>query len=192
MERCAATNFTQNPADSTPLTVAKKPGRSACCRRGPVSGPACNTDFNYSHHRGLHAIRLSNFRDQAGLSERCYLWEDQDTGEYLIADYKSTAKKDPIAVDNVWPGYWSQLDFYQYLVRGRGYKVSSLGYLVYANGDKKRSSFDGTLHFDVSLISKECDDSWVDGAVIAAHAVLQSDEVPTANNECAYCQYRRA
>ena len=118
------------------------------------------------------------------------LWEDQDTGEYLIADYKSTAKKDAVTVDNVWPGYWSQLDFYQYLVRGRGYKVSSLGYLVYANGDKKRSSFDGALHFNVSLISKECDDSWVDGTVSAAHAVLQSDEAPAVEDGCKYCQYR--
>ncbi len=120
------------------------------------------------------------------------LWQDQDTGEYLIADYKSTSKKDGITAENVCPGYWRQMEFYQYLVRGLGYEVSPQGYLVYANGDKSRASFEGKLHFDVSLVTKLCDDSWVEPVVRRAHAALQQSELPPANESCVYCQYRAA
>ena len=41
------------------------------------------------------------------------LWQDQDSGEYLIVDYKSSSKKDGITAENVWPGYWRQMEFYQ-------------------------------------------------------------------------------
>ena len=120
------------------------------------------------------------------------IWEDQDTGEYIIVDYKSTAKKDRPTPDNVWPGYWRQLEFYQYLFHRLGHDVTSLGCLVYANGDKKRSSFDGTLHFDVSLVTRDCNYGWVDSTVINAHAVLQKGGPPEKNVNCDYCAYRTA
>jgi hypothetical protein len=84
------------------------------------------------------------------------------------------------------------MEFYQYLVRGLGYEVSPQGYLVYANGDKSRASFGGKLHFDVSLVTKHCDDGWVEPVVRRAHAALQQSELPPANESCAYCQYRAA
>ena len=118
------------------------------------------------------------------------IWEDQDTREYLVVDYKSTSKKDEVTSENVWPGYWRQIEFYQYLVRGLGHDVASLGCLVSANGDKKRSSFDETLHFDVRLITRDCNDGWVDSAVVGAHAILQRETPPPQNETCDYCAYR--
>ena len=118
------------------------------------------------------------------------IWEDQDTGQYLVVDYKSTAKKDEVTPDNVWPGYWRQIEFYQYLVRGLGHNVDPLGCIVSANGDKKRSSFDATLHFNVKLITRDCDDGWVDTAVTGAHAALQQERPPPQNASCDYCAYR--
>ena len=63
---------------------------------------------------------------------------------------------------------------------------------MYANGDKNRPSFDGKLHFDVSLISRMCNDSWVDSAVTNAHAALHRDEPPKAKESCSYCMYKAA
>ena len=88
------------------------------------------------------------------------------------------------------PGIWRQIEFYQYLVRGLGHDVASLGCLVSANGDKKRSSFDGTLHFDVRLITRDCNDGWVDNTVVGAHAILQPENPPPKNETCDYCTYR--
>ncbi len=139
---------------------------------------------NFTGIRVLH--EPTNFELFGAIDD---LWIDRETNEYLIADYKSTSKKDPITPDTVWWGYWRQLEFYQFLLRRLENPVSSLGCLVYANGDKQRAAFEGNLAFNVSLISKDCDDRWVEGTVIEAHRVLNSDQVPTAAQKCAFCSY---
>ena len=154
--------------------------------------PAKHDDLNSWRHNftGVRVHHVAtNFTLVGAIDD---LWEEQDTGEYLVVDYKSTAKKDEVTAANVWYGYWRQMEFYQYLVRGLGHEVSSLGYLVYANGDKSRPSFEGTLHFDMSLISRECNDGWVEDAVTSAHAVLQRGKPPPPGKDCSYCLYRMA
>ena len=121
------------------------------------------------------------------------LWQNSK-GEYIVVDYKATAKAGEITVlDKDWhDGYKRQMEVYQWLLRQNGYTVSDTGYFVYCNGQTDRKAFDGKLEFDVTLISYKGDDSWVSGTITNAHAFLNSERIPASGKTCDYCDYVRA
>lgn len=113
--------------------------------------------------------------------------------ELLVVDYKSTSKSGEVNIDADWQiGYKRQMEIYQWLLRRNGFKVSNTGYFVYCNGDTDKEAFDGKLEFDVRIISYVGDDSWIEKAVIDAHACLVNDNIPKASDNCDYCRYREA
>jgi len=121
------------------------------------------------------------------------LWQNSQ-GEYLVVDYKSTSKNEEIvALDKDWHiSYKRQMEIYQWLLRKNGYNVSKTGYFVYCNGRKDLDKFDGKLEFDLTLISYDGNDEWVENTIKDIHACLNSDNIPTANHDCDYCNYRDA
>ena len=110
------------------------------------------------------------------------LWQNSK-GEYIVVDYKATAKRDDITeLDKSWhEGYKRQMEVYQWLLRQNGYKVSDTGYFVYCNGKADREAFDGKLDFDVTLIPYTGDDGWVEKTIKKIHKCLKSDKIPEAN-----------
>lgn len=121
------------------------------------------------------------------------LWQNSK-GEYIVVDYKATAKAGEITVlDKDWhDGYKRQMEVYQWLLRQNGYTVSDTGYFVYCNGQTDRKAFDGKLEFEVTLIPHKGNDSWVSRAITDAHACLNKNEIPAAGAGCDYCDYVRA
>ncbi len=121
------------------------------------------------------------------------LWQNS-AGEYIVVDYKSTSKEEKIeTLDKDWHrGYKRQMEIYQWLLRQNGYKVSSLGYFVYCNGKTDREAFDARLEFEVTLIPYEGKDTWVDGAILDAHACIENVAIPPASPSCDYCAYVEA
>lgn len=121
------------------------------------------------------------------------LWQNSK-GEYIVVDYKSTAKGEVITeLNKDWQdGYKRQMEVYQWLLRQNGYKVSNTGYFVYCNGQTDREVFDGKLEFDVTLIPYKSNDSWVEKALLDAHKCLNGDKIPTAASGCDYCAYVKA
>lgn len=119
------------------------------------------------------------------------VWVKPD-GELIIVDYKSTSKDERIeSLDEDWhEGYKRQMETYQWLFRKSGFQVSNTGYFVYANADKDRKAFDGTLNFELTLVPYEGDDSWVEGVLFDIKKCLESDALPDAHPECDYCRYR--
>jgi len=114
-------------------------------------------------------------------------------GEYLIVDYKSTSKEEEVTLDADWQiGYKRQMEIYQWLFRKNGYKVSSIGYFVYCNGNTDKEAFDGKLEFDVKIIPYEGDDSWVEQTILNAINCLKSDTLPDSGKDCDFCKYRNA
>jgi RecB family exonuclease len=114
-------------------------------------------------------------------------------GELIIVDYKATSKDGEVTLDADWQiGYKRQMEIYQWLFRKNGFSVSDTGYFVYCNGDTDKEAFDGKLEFDVKLIPYVGDDSWVDQAILDAHACLSSGLIPEANPDCDYCTYLSA
>jgi len=121
------------------------------------------------------------------------LWIDSK-GNYIVVDYKATSKSGEIEVlDQDWhDGYKRQMEVYQWLLRKNGLTVSDTGYFVYCNGDTDKDAFDAKLEFRITLIPYKGDDSWVAGAIKAAHKCLCSDEIPEARADCDYCRYFEA
>jgi len=114
-------------------------------------------------------------------------------GEYLIVDYKATAKEDEVTLDADWQiGYKRQMEIYQWLFRKNGFSVSSTGYFVYCNGNTDKEAFDGKLEFDIKIIPYVGDDSWVEGAIHDAIMCLKQDTLPDPGPDCDYCKYREA
>lgn len=118
------------------------------------------------------------------------LWQNSK-GEYMVVDYKATAKAEEITtLDKEWyEGYKRQMEVYQWLLRGNGYKVSDTGYFVYCNGNADAEAFDQKLEFRVNLIPYQGNDSWIEKTISEIHKCLNSDKIPEANSDCDYCNY---
>lgn len=121
------------------------------------------------------------------------LWQNSK-GEYIVVDYKSTAKNEEIKeLNKDWQdGYKRQMEIYQWLLRQNGYCVSDTGYFVYCNGRIDRKAFDKKLEFDVTLIPYAGNDFWVEKTIFSAHQCLNEDKIPAANPNCDYCDYVKA
>src|SRR3989338_5419900 len=92
------------------------------------------------------------------------VWETLE-GELLLVDYKATSKNGEVNLDSNWQiSYKRQIEIYQWLLRQNGFKVSSTGWFVYANGRTDLPAFNGKLEFKINLIPYEGDDSWVETA----------------------------
>lgn len=111
--------------------------------------------------------------------------------EYIVVDYKSTSKDEPIlALDQDWHrGYKRQMEVYQWLLRQNGYTVADTGYFVYANGMVGDRHFDGKLEFDVTLIPYIGKTDWVEETLNDIKKCLDSDVIPPASNQCDFCNY---
>ncbi len=121
------------------------------------------------------------------------LWQSKK-GEYIVVDYKATAKSDPVTeLNDDWhEGYKRQMEIYQWLLRQNGLKVSNTGYFVYCTGRPDEKAFDGKVEFDVHLIAYTGDDSWVEKTLAQIKKTLSSKKIPKAAADCEYCQYRAA
>jgi CRISPR/Cas system-associated exonuclease Cas4 (RecB family) len=120
------------------------------------------------------------------------IWVDKN-GMLYVVDYKSTSKDTEVNLDAPWQiGYKRQMEFYQWLLRKNGFKVSDTGYFVYCNGRKDVKAFDAKLEFDVKIIPYEGSDNWVEKTILEAKKCLMSDTAPDPSLNCDYCSYRKA
>jgi hypothetical protein len=118
------------------------------------------------------------------------LWRDLDTGELIVADYKSTSKSGEVSIDGEWQAaYKRQMEFYQWLVRRQGLPVARRGWFVYANGRRDRPGFEGRLEFRVKLIPYEGDDAWVEPALLEIRRTLDAAEPPAPGEGCEFCAF---
>lgn len=122
------------------------------------------------------------------------IWENLDTAELHIVDYKSTSKKGEPTIDTGFgDSYKRQMEIYQWLFRQSGFTVNSVGYFLYVNGSKLgnfyENNINGVMHFDTTIIAYNGDDTWVEAAVSGAIKCLQSEDVPESGAECDNCRY---
>lgn len=118
------------------------------------------------------------------------LWQNSKK-EYIVADYKATAKDGDITeLNQGWHiGYKRQMEIYQWLLRKNGCPVSDTGYFVYCNGRTDRKAFDGKLEFDVTLIPYTGNDSWIEKTILKIRECLDQNKIPAASPDCDYCAY---
>ncbi|MDD5146458.1 MAG: PD-(D/E)XK nuclease family protein [Candidatus Pacebacteria bacterium] len=114
-------------------------------------------------------------------------------GEFIIVDYKATAKDGEVNIDAEWQiSYKRQMEFYQWLFRKNSYPVSEIGYFVYCNGHTDREAFDAKLEFGIKLIPYKGDDSWVEPTIFDIHHCLNKPAIPLPGPDCDFCKYRQA
>lgn len=112
--------------------------------------------------------------------------------ELHIVDYKATsAAATPTLEAEYRAPYKRQVEIYQWLFRKNGFCVSDIAYFVFANGDKSRGSFDGALHFHMSVLEHRGGSAWVDDALESAVLCLRRDEPPPGADDCSWCAYVR-
>ena len=121
------------------------------------------------------------------------LWQNKK-GEYIVVDYKATAKSEPVTeLNQDWQdGYKRQMEIYQWLLRQNKLKVSDTGYFVYCTGRLDEKAFDGKLEFDVHLIPYTGKDDWVEPTLLKIKKTLESKKIPKTSKDCDYCAYREA
>lgn len=120
------------------------------------------------------------------------IWINLDTDELIVVDYKSTSKNSEINIDADWQiGYKRQMEFYQYLLRRNGFKVSDTGYFVYCNGIKEKDRFNEKLEFDIYLLNYTGSDSWVENTLIKLYKTLNQNKIPDYSEDCEFCKYQK-
>ena len=118
------------------------------------------------------------------------VWIDLDTEELIVVDYKATSKAGVVTIETGWgASYKRQMEFYQFLLRGAGFKVSDTAYFVYCNGIKSKDTFDEKLEFKVSLIPYTGSTEWIEPKLIEVYELLNQDEVPKPASDCEHCNY---
>jgi len=125
------------------------------------------------------------------------VWVNDD-GELIVVDYKATAKNKEVDIDSDWQiSYKRQMEVYQWLLRGNGFKVSDTGYFVYTNGRMDLDGFHDRLDFRTKLIPYTGNDAWVEPTLMKMKACLDNDNMPPVGDaamggECNFCSYARA
>ena len=95
-----------------------------------------------------------------------------------------------MTLDADWQdGYRRQVEFYQWLLRGNGLRVSDRAWFVYANGIRDGEAFDDVLRFRTRVIPYDGDDSWVEPTLQDVADCLASEHAPEAAPACAFCDY---
>ena len=119
------------------------------------------------------------------------LWINKNEGLHIV-DYKATSTSKEISLEDEYKeNYKKQMEVYQWIFRRMGYKVSDVGYFVFANAGKNRPQFDGRLEFELEIISHEGNDSWVEPTVLAIKECLDSNKIPSSSETCEHCKYRK-
>ncbi len=68
-------------------------------------------------------------------------------------------------------------------------RVSDEAWFVYANGKRDRPSFDGTLFFEISLISYKGTSDWVGPTLKEIVRVLNEPQAPAPAADCEVCAF---
>lgn len=119
------------------------------------------------------------------------VWES-DKGELIIVDYKATSTIKEISLEDEYKqGYKRQMEFYQHLFRLLGFNVCNIGYFVFANALKNRDKFDGRLEFEMTIVTHQGDDGWIEDKLNEARDCLLGDKIPSPSPSCEHCEYRK-
>ena len=137
------------------------------------------------------------------------VWENIQTGELHVVDYKSTAQmsmtpapldesfiappEDPKKIDYK-ASYRRQMEMYQWILRRKGYTVSNTGYFLYVDGQHVHETgmidpdlpSQAWMKFNTAIIPYIGDDSWVEETLVKAKKTLETETCP-AHAEC--CEY---
>lgn len=151
-------------------------------------------EWRDSIHYGLkHRFKDTNIILQGGIDD---VWFNTKTEELVVVDYKSQHKKDVVSQDTYFDdpykdSYKRQLDYYAYLLKGMGYKVSSDAYLYICNAKEVDEGFHGKMLFDEVLIHYKIKTDYLEAEIQKMIDTMNSDNIPDSHESCENCAYAR-
>ena len=151
-------------------------------------------EWRDSIHYGLkHRFKETNIILQGGIDD---VWFNTKTEELVVVDYKSQHKKDGVSQDTYFDdpyknSYKRQLNYYAYLLKGMGHKVSSDAYLYICNAKEVEEGFHGKMLFDEVLIHHEIKTDYLEEEIQKMIDVMNSEEIPEGHTSCENCAYAR-
>ena len=82
-------------------------------------------------------------------------------------------------------------------MKKNGFKVSDIGFIIYANGKSDEKEFGGNLMFDEHLYTLKCDTNWVDKILEEMYECLNSESLPRTGGGwngqgCEQCAYKKS
>ena len=124
------------------------------------------------------------------------IWQDTNTGELIVVDYKSQANSrevEPVSYlsSPYHQGYKVQMDFYAYLLTEMGFDVNKIAYFLVCNADRNAEGFFGKLDFSETLIPYEWNSNWIPSKLDEMVKTLNSENIPQSNESCENCAYAR-
>lgn len=143
-----------------------------------------------NNFKGIYYLHeKTKFRVSGAIDD---VWVDRE-GKISIVDYKATAKKGELSLDQEWHKGWKrQMEVYQWLFRKNGFEVSDMGYFVYCNGNKDKEGFNNKLEFKIEVFPYEGNDQWVEKELFNAKKCLDNDNIPGYSEDCDFCQYQQS
>lgn len=125
------------------------------------------------------------------------IWVNPDQ-QLIVVDYKATAKASEVSLDADWQvTYKRQMEVYQWLLRQNDFKVSDIGYFVYANGRMDLEAFNDRVEFRTKVIPYKGKDDWVEKTLVKMKECMDSDKMPPMGTsimggDCEFCSYARS
>lgn len=143
------------------------------------------------HHGLQHQISDTNIILHGGVDD---IWFDQNEKQLIVVDYKSQANSKPVTTqeyldDKYHRGYKIQLDVYAFLLTKMGFNVFPIGYFYVCNADRAKSSFDGQMLFQETLVPYEWNSEWIEPKLKEMIDLLNSYDIPDTNPSCENCAY---
>ena len=145
-----------------------------------------------SLHHGLQArFKDTNIILKGGIDD---IWINTKTNELIVADYKSQQSNYGVSQSTYFnspykDGYKKQLDFYAYLLKEMGFKVSNDSYLYICNAINENKGFNGKMIFDEVLVHYKVNTSYIDSKIQSMIDVLNTPKPPQSNESCENCAY---
>jgi len=155
----------------------------------PFSHPDLpNWRDDFYRYKGICALHKPTNLELCGIIDDVWINPQK---ELHIVDYKSTSTTKEISLNDEYKqGYKKQIEWYQWLFRQNGFKVSDTAYFVYANGLKGDRIFDAKIEFEVQILTYKGNDSWIEPTIFKMKECLESDKIPKPNPDCEFCKYR--
>lgn len=120
--------------------------------------------------------------------------------ELIVVDYKSTAKNKPVislGPEGTWYDmYRRQMEIYQWLFKQNNFKVSDIGYFVYATASTAPDRFDNLIQFETHIFPHKGNTDWVNKTLLDIKKTMDQDIIPPVGQSamggvCDYCTYAR-
>jgi len=147
----------------------------------------------------MHTVhKPSKIKFGGGLDD---IWRNTQTDELHIVDYKSTSQKakgKQITLDDKWKAaYKRQMDMYVWIMRHKGFTVSSTGYFLYCDGDRF-SDYEflrideAVMRFEMSLIPYVVNTDWIEPKLLQIKDCLKSNTMPAHDEDCEHGKFLEA